>query len=166
VASYLLDTDILSELMARPARRRRQRIDAWLRSLADEPVLLSSVSIAEINRGIALLKDQGAADSLRFAPEQIVLAYGDTIITPSHSDWQTFARLSAIPALRPLCYGKNKNNLPRTGADVFLAVQAVSAECAIASCNGGDFTLIDSHFGLSCGVFNPATGTWARAPDA
>ncbi len=112
------------------------------------------------------MNDHAAADSLRFALEQIVLAYGDTIITPSHSDWQTFARLSAIPALRPLCHGKNQRNQPRTGADVFLAVQALSAGCAIASCNADDFTLIDRHFALSCGVFDPSAGTWVRAPDA
>jgi predicted nucleic acid-binding protein len=61
VATYLLDTDVLSALMSAPRLTRRRKIEAWLRSLDGEAVLLSSVSTAEVNRGAALVKDRAIA---------------------------------------------------------------------------------------------------------
>jgi len=162
--SYLLDTDVISELMAPPTHRRRQKIVAWLRSLGDAPVILSSVSIAEINRGIALLNRQAAATAIRRALDQTLAIYGDAVITPSHADWQTYARLSAVPELRLLCHGKNRRNLPRTGADIFLAIQATDLNLAVATCNGDDFVLIDRHLPLVGGIVDPSTGAWVRKP--
>jgi predicted nucleic acid-binding protein len=166
VATYLLDTDVLSELMSTPRLTRRRNIEAWLRSLGGEAVVLSSVSIAEINRGAALVKNRVIAASIRNGLDQITSIYDDAIITPSHEEWQTFARLSAVPELRRLCHGKNKKNLPRTGADGFLAIQAVTIRCAIATCNAADFALIDRHLPIIGGIVNPATGAWIREPDA
>ncbi len=166
MATYLLDTDVLSDLMSAPRFTRRRKIEAWLRSLDGEAVVLSSVSTAEINRGAALVKDRLIAASIRNGLDQIISIYGDAILTPSHEEWQTFARLSAVPELRRLCHGKNKKNLPRTGADVFLAIQAVTIRCAIATCNADDFALIDRHLPIVGGIVNPATGAWIREPNA
>ena len=166
MAPYLLDTDVISALMAAPTHKRRRKIEGWLRSLGDEAVILSSVSIAEINRGIALLNSPAAAANIRKALDQILSIYNDTVITPSHAEWQTFARLSAVPELRRLCHGKNKKNMPRTGADVFLAIQAATVNYAIATCNIEDFVLIDRHLPLTGGIVDPATGAWARKPNA
>ena len=167
MAPYLLDTDTISELMAAPTRKRRQKIDAWLRSLGDDPLILSSVSIAEINRGIAMLeaKKPEAAEALKRALGRILSMYEDTVITPSHAEWQTFARLSAVPELRHLCHGRNGNNQPRTGADLFLAVQAATIAYAIATLNVKDVVLIDRHLPLVGGIIDPASGEWARRPD-
>jgi len=165
VATYLLDTDVLSELMSTPRLVRRRKIEAGLRSLDGGAVVLSPVSTAEINRGVALVKDLIIAASIRKDLDQILSIYADAIITPSHEEWQTFARLSAVPELRHLCHGKNKKNLPRTGADVFLAIQAVTIRCAVATCNVNDFALIGRHLPIVGGIVNPATGAWVREPD-
>jgi predicted nucleic acid-binding protein len=166
VPIYLLDTDVISALMTSPGHRRRQKIEAWLRSLGDAPVMLSSVSIAEINRGIALISNPAVAAAIRKSLDTILSIYGDAIITPSHQEWQSFARLSAIAELRHLCHGKNKKNLPRTGADLFLAIQAASINCAIATYNVDDFRLIGRHLPLSGGLVDVATAAWAKEPDA
>jgi hypothetical protein len=88
----MLDTDVLSDLMSAPRLTRRRKIEAWLRSLDGEAVVLSSVSTAEINRGVALVKDCLIAASIRNGLDQIISIYGDAILTPSHEEWQTFAR--------------------------------------------------------------------------
>lgn len=166
MAGYLLDTDTLSDLMAAPTRQRRRRIVAWLRSIGDAPVALSSVSIAEINRGIALLgsRNPAAAEALTTALDRLLAMYGDAVVTPSHGEWQSFARLSAVPELRSLCHGRNRNNQPRTGADVFLAIQASSIGYAVATLNVRDFLLIDRYQPLLGGIVDPASGAWARPP--
>ena len=163
---YLLDTDTISELMAGPNRKRRKKIEAWLRSLGDEPVVLSSVSISEINRGIVLLdaRNPVAAAALRQALNGILSVYQDAIITPSHAEWQAFAKLSAIPELRHLCQGKNEKSQPRTGADIFLAVQANTITSAIATLNSKDFVIIDRHMAIIGGIIDPASGTWIAEP--
>jgi predicted nucleic acid-binding protein len=166
VPSFLLDTDVISALMTSPGHRRRQRIEAWMRSLGDASVILSSVSIAEINRGIALVGSPAIAASISRSLDAILSIYPDAVITPSHAEWQSFARLSAVPELRHLCHGRNKRNLPRTGADVFLAIQAATSNCAIATYNVPDFRLVDRHMPLGGGLIDAATGAWAIEPDA
>ena len=166
MAAYLLDTDILSELMAAPTRKRRQKIVEWLRSLGDDSVILSSVSISEINRGIALLEARNphTAAALRQALGGIIALYEDAVITPSHAEWQSFAKLSALPELRHLCRGKNEKDQPRTGADVFLAVQANAVTAAIATLNSKDFVTIDRHMPIVGGIVDPVSGIWVRQP--
>ena len=83
--------------------------------------------------------------AIRKGLDQILSIYGDLIITPSHEEWQTFARLSAVPELRRLCHGKNKKNLPRTGADVFLAIQAVFLVWLIAGIATTGHSGADAH---------------------
>jgi predicted nucleic acid-binding protein len=154
----LLDTDTLSELMASPNRPRRIKIETWLRSLGEEPVILSSVAISEINRGIALLEPRNprAAFTLKQALNGIIALYDDAIVTPSHREWQDFAVLSAVPELRHLCTGKNEKNQPRTGADLFLAVQANRFASAIATFNSRDFLIIDRHMTIIGGIIDPS----------
>ena len=168
MAAYLLDTDVLSELMAAPSRTRRKKIVEWLRSLGDVSVMLSSVSISEINRGIALLEARNprAAEALSQALGGIISLYEDAVLTPSHAEWQSFAKLSAMPELRHLCRGKNERDQPRTGADVFLAVQANGIATAIATLNSKDFVTIDRHMPIVGGIVDPLSGIWVRQPDS
>ncbi len=71
MATYLLDTDVLIDLMSAPRLTRRRKIAAWLRSLGGDTVVLSSVSIAEINRGSALVTDRAIAAAIRNGLDQI-----------------------------------------------------------------------------------------------
>jgi predicted nucleic acid-binding protein len=166
VPLYLLDTDTISQLMAGANRKRSKDIRAWLQTLGNEPVVLSSVSISEINRGIALLEARNpvTAAALRQALNGILSIYEDAIITPSHAEWQIYAKLSAVPELRHLCHGKNEKNQARTGADAFLAVQANTISAGIASLNARDFVMIDRHMPIVGGIIDPASGTWITEP--
>jgi len=155
--------------MGAPERKRRQKIEAWLLSLpAEEILLISSVSVAEIGRGIALLssRDSEAAHAIKHAFDRVVSAFSDAVITPSHDEWQTFASLSAIPELRSLLYGKNKKNQPRSGADIHLAVQANTLAAAIATSNVQDFALINRFFPIIGGILSPTAGEWIVNPAA
>jgi predicted nucleic acid-binding protein len=154
--------------MATPTRKRRKKIVEWLQSLGDDSVILSSVSISEINRGIALLEARNprAAEILKQALEGIVSSYEDAVITPSHAEWQSFAKLSAQPELRHLCRGKNEKDQPRTGADIFLAVQANTIASAVATLNARDFVTIDRYMPIVGGIIDPVSGIWVRQQDS
>ncbi len=172
MTAFLLDTDVLSEVAAGPARNRAEKVFRWMRSLGSDTLALSSVAISESIRGVAMLRKRNpkAADILEAKLAGIMAAHADVILTPSHDEWRTFAKLSAIPELLSLCHGKNKRNTPRTGADIFLCVQAAANSHAVATFNTADYMLIDAHFPLVNGVFNPATNEWVRprepGPDA
>jgi len=52
--SYLLDTNVISEVVA---RRPDPNVTSWLQELEPEAVFLSVVTVGELNRGIQKLKE-------------------------------------------------------------------------------------------------------------
>ena len=71
---YLLDTNIVSELRrARP----QQAVARWIRSIPEERLYLSTVTIGEIQAGIEITRDQDAtkADELEAWLDLVLDAY-------------------------------------------------------------------------------------------
>lgn len=71
---YLLDTNVVSEL-----RRKKPHgaVVAWLDSIADDDLFISAVTLAEIQAGIELTRDQNAqrADELESWLELVADTY-------------------------------------------------------------------------------------------
>lgn len=160
---YLLDTDVISALIAGTHQGKGRKVADWLRSLNDE-VFLSSVSVSEITRGIARMGGSTAAPKIQGALEQILTIYDDHVLTPTHDDWRTFGNLTTINDLKKLWTGKNQKNNQRTGADIFLAIQAQALGYTMTTCNAADFQLIHQYHPLDAGVWNPATREWICEP--
>lgn len=59
--SYLLDTNVISELVA---KRPNKKVVAWVRSMDEENLFLSVITIGEIQKGIEKLPDSGRKDEL------------------------------------------------------------------------------------------------------
>lgn len=65
--SYLLDTDVVSEL----ARRRPSRVvTTWFESVPDEALHLSVISVGEIRHGAEAMRDEGGRERIRLWLEQ------------------------------------------------------------------------------------------------
>ena len=87
---YLLDTNIVSEL-------RRQKphgaVIAWLKSVEDHDLYLSAVTLAEIQAGIELTRDQDRkrADELEYWLDRVAETYN--ILSMDSVTFRTWATL-------------------------------------------------------------------------
>ncbi len=87
---YLLDTNVVSEL-------RRQKphgaVIAWLESVDDNDLYLSVVTLAEIQAGIELTRDQDSkrAEELENWLDQVAATYN--ILSMDGTTFRTWARL-------------------------------------------------------------------------
>lgn len=91
---YLLDTNVLSALR-RPDRNPGTA--AWLQSQRDSEVFLSVVTIAEVERGIALQRPRNPdfARDLTLWAERILAWFADRILPVDAADARRWGRLSA-----------------------------------------------------------------------
>ena len=91
---YLLDTNVLSALR-RPDRNPGPV--AWLQSQRDSDIFLSVVTIAEVERGIALQRPHNPefARDLALWAERILAWFADRILPVDTADARRWGRLSA-----------------------------------------------------------------------
>ena len=87
---YLLDTNIVSEL-----RRKKPHgaVVAWLHSVDDKDLYLASVTLAEIQAGIELTREQNAerADELEVWLDDVAATYN--ILNLDGNAFRTWAKL-------------------------------------------------------------------------
>ncbi len=102
--SYLLDTNILSEL--RKGDRADQGVRAWFAELADEEIFLSVLTVGEIRRGIEAIRrrDPDAAIALDSWLGRIVEAHRDRIIGIDRAIAEEWGRLT-VPDPLPVVDG-------------------------------------------------------------
>jgi predicted nucleic acid-binding protein len=93
MVSYLLDTNVLSEL--RKGRRADAGVRAWFADIADEHIFLSVLVIGEIRRGIELIRrrDAAAATQLDAWLRRLVEAYEDRMLPIDLAVAEVWARL-------------------------------------------------------------------------
>ena len=88
----LLDTVVVSELRK---SRPNARVMAWMRGLRETDVFLSVVTIGEIERGIAKVRDSEFALALTRWLEELLRFYGDRILPVTPDIARRWGRLSA-----------------------------------------------------------------------
>jgi len=78
VSGYLLDTNVVSEL--RKGTRADAGLRAWFSRRTRQELFLSSITLAEIRRGIALIsrRDAAQAETLRDWCDRLQREYGRT----------------------------------------------------------------------------------------
>jgi predicted nucleic acid-binding protein len=91
---YLLDTDVLSELRK---RKRNPHVAKWIGTAADSDLFLSTITIAEIERGIEQQRkpDPAFANDLSIWLEFTLRAFGDRILPLTVNIARRWGRLSA-----------------------------------------------------------------------
>lgn len=60
--SYLIDTNVLSELVR---RKPDARVTDWFENIADEALHISVLTLGEIRKGVELLRDDARKEKLR-----------------------------------------------------------------------------------------------------
>ena len=122
---YLLDTVVLSELRK---RRRDPGVVAWVERQRTADLFLSVVTIGEIERGIALLKndqDPEFAGALVAWLDTVLVLYGDRILPFDLGASRRWGQLSAV--------------LGNDSADLMIAATALEHGLAVVTRNVRDF---------------------------
>jgi toxin FitB len=125
---YLVDTNVISELVA---RQPDERVLGWIRSVREDQLFLSVITIGEIKKGIERLPDSPRKPQLTAWLEQDLLErFKDRILsldTPILLAWGAMtARLQAI------CQ-------PLPAIDSLIAAQAIHHSLTLATRNLHDF---------------------------
>lgn len=139
---YLLDTNIISNVV-KP--KPSEPLMAWLSEQRDEDLFISSLTVAEIRRGI-LEKPRGkkrdALDAWFAGPEGPQALFAGRVLPFDDKAGLIWARLMAD--------GKSAGR-PRSGLDMIVAAIAGTNDCVVVTDNERDFAGIE--------IINPIRGT-------
>lgn len=142
---YLLDTNILSDAVKpQPA----PALLAWLGAQRDDELYISSLTLAEIRRGI-LDKPTGRKrnelETWYSGPEGPAALFAGRILP--------FDATAALHWAALMAQGRAEGR-PRNALDMIVAATAQAHGCVVVSANERDFAGLD--------VFNPQRGQWLQ----
>jgi predicted nucleic acid-binding protein len=138
---YLLDTCVISELVA---RQPHPDVVEWVDSLDEERLFLSAITIGEIKKGIEKLPDSTRRGQLEeWLADSLLIRFQDRVLP--------------IDTLVMLAWGRLAAKLEGQGKrmpamDSLIAATALQGELHLVTRNDNDF----AHSGVS--VINPWTG--------
>ncbi len=125
---YLLDTNVISELMA---KEPNTRIVQWLDQLEDDQIYLSVITIGEIRKGIAKLPESKRKQILeQWLVEDLLLRFDEQILPLGIDEMLTWGTLTGELAAKGV-------HLP--AMDSLIAATALHHRCILATRNEADF---------------------------
>jgi predicted nucleic acid-binding protein len=130
VKRYLLDTNILSNV-TKPAPEAR--LLEWFADQPDDHLFISSLTVAELWRGILQLppgKKRKLLEAWFSGPEGPRALFAGRVLSFDESAALIWARLMAEGFAR---------GRPRSGLDMIIAAVAEANDCIIATDNSSDF---------------------------
>ena len=130
MSRYLLDTNIISNI-TRPAPS--EFLLAWMAEQADNNLFISSLTIAEIRRGVLESPDGRKRDQLEAwftGPEGPSALFAGRVLPFDEKAGLVWARLMAD--------GKAKGR-SRSALDTIIAATAVANDCVVVTDNERDF---------------------------
>jgi toxin FitB len=134
VTRYLLDTNIISNV-TKPTPS--EALVAWMAELADDDMFISSLTIAEIRRGV-LEKPAGKKrrelESWFSGPEGPQALFAGRILP--------FDETAALVWARLMAEGTAKGR-PRSALDMIIAAVAEANDCVVVTDNESDFAGIE-----------------------
>jgi toxin FitB len=134
VTRYLLDTNIISNV-TKPAPSTA--LVAWMAELADEDVFISSLTVAEIRRGV-LAKPTGKKrrelEGWFSGPEGPQALFAGRVLP--------FDETAALIWARLMAEGTAKGQ-PRSALDMIIASVAEANDCVVVTDNERDFAGIE-----------------------
>lgn len=129
---FLLDTNVMAEL--RKGSRANVRVRSWFAALDPDAILLSTLTIGEIRRGIENVRrrDAPSARALERWLRRLVVEHGDRILPvdlPVADEWGRLNVPDPLPVIDGLLAAtakvhgltlatRNVKHVARTGADV------------------------------------------------
>ncbi len=125
---YLLDTNVISELVA---RQPAPQVLSWLDSLDPRTVYLSVITIGEIQKGIARLQDAGRRQELdEWLHDHLLVRFAGQILAIDVGVILTWGRLTAE---------LERLGRPLPAIDSLIAAIAGHHHCTLATRNVEDF---------------------------
>lgn len=99
---YILDTNVVSELRKKPARRADPNVIRWSENVVPAQLYLSAVTIFEIEMGIQRLSWRGdeVGRLRKWLTDHVLAAFSDRILPIDHHVARLFARMM-VPITRP-----------------------------------------------------------------
>ncbi|MCU0262514.1 MAG: type II toxin-antitoxin system VapC family toxin [Candidatus Nanopelagicales bacterium] len=123
----ILDTNVVSELM-RPAGD--PRVLSWMRETSDGNLATTSITVAEIEYGLARLPDGTRADALRTAASGLWKSFATTILPFDVAAARDYGSLMAA---------RGRAGRPTSALDVQIAAIARVHKAKVATRNVADF---------------------------
>jgi toxin FitB len=125
---YLLDTNVISELVA---RQPNQAVLRWIEALDQTAVCLSVITIGEIHRGIERLPESGKRDRLRaWLTDDLLVGFGDRIVPIDVGVMMAWGSMVARLA---------SEGRPISAMDSLIAAQAAHHGYSLVTRNESDF---------------------------
>ncbi len=150
----VLDTDVLSELrLPNPD----PSVSAWFAAQPQADLAIASLTVAEIEHGIALVSPQNGNLATQLATWLDAILATQRVLPLDGAAGRLLGRLHAVPALRHLATTSPQARKPRFAGDLAIAATVVSHNGSVATRNIADFGLIAIHCPGLIGI-NPWTG--------
>lgn len=129
---YLLDRDVMSQL-DQPEASRHQNVRAWLRSVPDNALHVSAITVMEAWRGFAKVRRAAArrpealsdCDAYERAFENLMATFEDRVV--------------AVDAQVAKLWGQLRGRLDKNHWDLGVAATAMVHGLVVATRNTGDF---------------------------
>jgi predicted nucleic acid-binding protein len=135
---YLLDTNVLSELVA---RQPNQQVVRWIDDLDTESVYLGVITIGELRKGIEKMPDSPRKDMLsNWLTDDLLVRFAGRVLSVDTGVMLTWGELTG----RTERAGRS-----RPALDSLIAALAIHHNCSLVTRNEADFEAI----GVS--VINP-----------
>ncbi len=123
----ILDTNVVSELM-RPAGD--PRVLSWMRGTGDQDLATTTITVAEIEYGLARLPDGSRADALRAAAAGLWESFATTVLPFDVAAARSYGSLIAA---------RERAGRPTSAFDAQIAAIAKSHKAKVATRNVADF---------------------------
>lgn len=125
---YLLDTNVISELIA---KHPNERVIQWLDRLDPGSIYLSVITIGELRKGIEKLSDSRRKDELRrWLVEELLIRFRDRILVVD---------LDVMLVWGELVGRLERSGRPLAAIDSFIAALALTHSCSLVTRNEADF---------------------------
>ncbi|HET6385569.1 MAG TPA: type II toxin-antitoxin system VapC family toxin [Armatimonadota bacterium] len=125
---YLLDTNVISELVA---RQPDPAVLTWIEALDQTAIYLSVITIGEIHRGIERLPESAKRDRLRaWLTEDLLVRFADRIVPIDVGVMMAWGSMVA----RLISEGR-----PLSAMDSLIAAQAIHHRYSLVTRNESDF---------------------------
>ena len=125
---YLLDTNVISELVAKAPNRE---VVKWIDSLDSDDICLSVITIGEIRKGVERLPESHRKSKLRqWLAGDLLSRFADRILPLD---------VAAMLKWGDMMAGLEKSGVTLPAIDSLLAAQALLHQCMLVTRNTKDF---------------------------
>jgi len=125
---YLLDTNVISELIA---KHPNERVIQWLNQLDPESIYLCVITIGELRKGIEKLSDSNRKDELRsWLTDELLIRFRDRILVLD---------LDVMLVWGELVGRLERSGRPLAAIDSLIAALALANSCSLVTRNEADF---------------------------